>query len=57
MPGSGGFHGPESRRDGDCAHGAARESVLHTVAEMVNWADKYLKQASPRATPTASQPA
>jgi dipeptidyl aminopeptidase/acylaminoacyl peptidase len=37
------------------AHGyAARESVLHTVAEMVNWADKYLKQA-PRVTPTASQ--
>ncbi len=36
-------------------HGyAARESVLHTVAEMLNWADKYLKQAAPRATPTAS---
>ena len=33
---------------------AARESVLHTVAEMLNWADKYLKQAAPRATPTAS---
>ena len=33
---------------------AARESLLHTVAEMLNWADKYLKQAAPRATPTAS---
>jgi dipeptidyl aminopeptidase/acylaminoacyl peptidase len=32
----------------------ARESVLHTVAEMLNWADKYLKQAAPRPTPTAS---
>ncbi len=32
------------------AHGyAGRESVLHTVAEMVGWADKYLK-----ATPAAS---
>jgi dipeptidyl aminopeptidase/acylaminoacyl peptidase len=28
------------------AHGyAARESVLHTVAEMLNWADKYAKHA------------
>jgi dipeptidyl aminopeptidase/acylaminoacyl peptidase len=37
------------------SHGyTARESVLHTVAEMLNWADKYLKQAAPRATPTAS---
>ena len=33
---------------------AARESLLHTVAEMLNWADKYLKQTAPRATPTAS---
>jgi dipeptidyl aminopeptidase/acylaminoacyl peptidase len=33
---------------------AARESLLHTVAEMLNWADRYLKQAAPRATPTAS---
>jgi dipeptidyl aminopeptidase/acylaminoacyl peptidase len=37
------------------AHGyAARESVLHTVAEMLNWADKYLKQAAPRTTPTSA---
>ncbi len=37
------------------SHGyVARESLLHTVAEMLNWADRYLKQAAPRATPTAS---
>jgi dipeptidyl aminopeptidase/acylaminoacyl peptidase len=37
------------------SHGyTARESVLHTVAEMLNWADRYLKQPAPRATPTAS---
>jgi dipeptidyl aminopeptidase/acylaminoacyl peptidase len=38
------------------AHGyAARESVLHTVAEMLNWMDKHVKNAPPRAqTPTAS---
>jgi dipeptidyl aminopeptidase/acylaminoacyl peptidase len=37
------------------SHGyTARESVLHTVAEMLNWADRYLKQSAPRATPTAS---
>jgi dipeptidyl aminopeptidase/acylaminoacyl peptidase len=35
------------------AHGyAARESVLHTVAEMLNWADKYAKHAGPRGTTT-----
>jgi dipeptidyl aminopeptidase/acylaminoacyl peptidase len=35
------------------AHGyQARESVLHTVAEMLNWADKYAKNAGPRTTPT-----
>jgi dipeptidyl aminopeptidase/acylaminoacyl peptidase len=35
------------------AHGyAARESVLHTVAEMLNWADKYAKNAGPRTSPT-----
>jgi dipeptidyl aminopeptidase/acylaminoacyl peptidase len=35
------------------AHGyAARESVLHTIAEMLNWADKYAKNAGPRASPT-----
>jgi dipeptidyl aminopeptidase/acylaminoacyl peptidase len=25
-----------------------RESVLHTLAEMVNWMDKYVKNAAPR---------
>src|ERR687888_1325230 len=31
------------------AHGyAARESVLHTLAEMVNWFDKYVKNAAAR---------
>jgi len=31
------------------SHGyAARESVLHTVAEMLNWFDKYVKNAGPR---------
>ncbi len=35
------------------AHGyAARESVLHTVAEMLTWADKYAKNAGPRTSPT-----
>ena len=41
------------------AHGyAGRESVLHTVAEMLNWSDKYLKHATPRTAPvpTSSQP-
>ena len=39
------------------AHGyAARESVLHTVAEMLNWADKYAKNAGPRPTTTSPQP-
>jgi dipeptidyl aminopeptidase/acylaminoacyl peptidase len=28
----------------------ARESVLHTVAEMLNWADKHVKAAAPRPT-------
>ncbi len=33
------------------AHGyQARESVLHTVAEMLNWADQWAKQAKPRTT-------
>ncbi|HWK10880.1 MAG TPA: prolyl oligopeptidase family serine peptidase [Vicinamibacterales bacterium] len=37
------------------AHGyAGRESVLHTLAEMVNWFDKYVKNAPPRST-TAAQ--
>ncbi len=36
------------------AHGyAARESVLHTVAEMLNWMDRWVKNAPPRLT-TAS---
>lgn len=31
------------------AHGySARESVLHTLAEMVNWMDKYVKNAGPK---------
>jgi len=31
------------------AHGyAARESVLHTLAEMINWMDRYVKNAGPR---------
>ena len=33
------------------AHGyAARESVLHTVAEMLTWMDRWVKNAPPRAT-------
>jgi dipeptidyl aminopeptidase/acylaminoacyl peptidase len=36
------------------AHGyAARESVLHTVAEMLNWADEFAKNAKPRTTTTS----
>ncbi len=31
------------------AHGySARESVFHTLAEMINWMDKYVKNAGPR---------
>ena len=38
------------------AHGyAARESVLHTVAEMLDWLDSYVKNAAPRA-PAPSAP-
>jgi len=37
------------------AHGyQARESILHTIAEMLNWADQWAKNAKPRAT--TSQP-
>jgi dipeptidyl aminopeptidase/acylaminoacyl peptidase len=37
------------------SHGySARESVLHTVAEMLNWMDRYVKEARPRET-TASK--
>jgi dipeptidyl aminopeptidase/acylaminoacyl peptidase len=33
------------------SHGySARESVLHTLAEMINWFDKYVKGAAPRGT-------
>jgi dipeptidyl aminopeptidase/acylaminoacyl peptidase len=35
------------------AHGyAARESILHTIAETVNWLDKYVKNAPPRTKTT-----
>ncbi len=38
------------------AHGySARESVLTTVAEMINWMDKYVKNAQPRTKTTASK--
>jgi dipeptidyl aminopeptidase/acylaminoacyl peptidase len=38
------------------AHGyAGRESVLHTLAEMINWFDKYVKNAPPRQTTTAQR--
>jgi len=38
------------------AHGyAARESVLHTVAEMLNWANEWAKNAKPRTTSTQQQ--
>jgi dipeptidyl aminopeptidase/acylaminoacyl peptidase len=38
------------------AHGyAARESILHTVAEMLNWANEFGKNAKPRATTTTQQ--
>jgi dipeptidyl aminopeptidase/acylaminoacyl peptidase len=39
------------------AHGyAARESVLHTIAETITWLDKYVKNAPPRTkTTTAAQ--
>jgi len=31
------------------AHGyAGRESVFHTLAEMINWMDKYVKNAAPK---------
>lgn len=40
------------------SHGyAARESVLHTVAEMLTWADTHVKHAAARAaTPSSPQP-
>jgi dipeptidyl aminopeptidase/acylaminoacyl peptidase len=38
------------------AHGyAARETLLHVLAERLNWFDKYVKNASPRSTTDASR--
>jgi dipeptidyl aminopeptidase/acylaminoacyl peptidase len=38
------------------AHGyAARESVLHTIAETITWFDKYVKNAPPRTKTTTAQ--
>jgi dipeptidyl aminopeptidase/acylaminoacyl peptidase len=38
------------------AHGyAARESVLHTLAETINWLDTYVKNAPPRAKTTTAE--
>ncbi|MFL5386485.1 MAG: S9 family peptidase [Longimicrobiaceae bacterium] len=37
------------------AHGyRARENTLHTLAEMINWMDRYVKRAGPRTPPTRS---
>jgi len=37
------------------AHGyAGRESVLHTLAEMIDWFDRYVKNAKPRASGVSS---
>ena len=37
------------------AHGyAARESVLHTLAEMIDWFERYVKNAKPRASGVSS---
>lgn len=38
------------------AHGyAARESILHTLYEMLNWMDRYVKSAPPRQSQAARQ--
>ncbi|MCA1624671.1 MAG: prolyl oligopeptidase family serine peptidase [Acidobacteria bacterium] len=38
------------------SHGyAAKESVEHTLFEMINWFDKYVKNAKPRENKTAAQ--
>ena len=38
------------------AHGyTARESVLHTIAEMLNWSNEFVKNAKPRATTSSQQ--
>ena len=35
------------------SHGyRARESVLHPHAEMIDWFDRYVKNATPRTAPT-----
>ncbi len=40
----------------DEAHGyAARETLLHVLAERLNWFDKYVKNAPPKTTSTAAQ--
>jgi dipeptidyl aminopeptidase/acylaminoacyl peptidase len=37
-------------------HGyTGRESVLHTIAEMLNWADEFAKNAKPRPTTSSQQ--
>jgi dipeptidyl aminopeptidase/acylaminoacyl peptidase len=39
------------------SHGyAARESVLHVVAEMIEWCDRWLKGARPGTAPTGGRP-
>jgi dipeptidyl aminopeptidase/acylaminoacyl peptidase len=39
------------------AHGyVARESVLHTIAETIDWLDKYVKNAPPRVKTTTAVP-
>jgi dipeptidyl aminopeptidase/acylaminoacyl peptidase len=39
------------------AHGyAGRESVLHTLAEMIDWFDRYVKNAPPRSGRVTSSP-
>jgi dipeptidyl aminopeptidase/acylaminoacyl peptidase len=38
------------------AHGyAARETLLHVLAERINWFDKYVKNAPPRTTTEAAR--
>ena len=38
------------------AHGyAARETLLHVIAEKINWFDKYVKNAAPRTSTTGAQ--
>jgi dipeptidyl aminopeptidase/acylaminoacyl peptidase len=38
------------------AHGyAARETLLHVLAERINWFDKYVKNAGPRSTTDAQR--